>query len=144
MLRAPQIFMLDVKEQDRSRADGQVWKEDTQWACILDEGWDLGRVKQARLSFISTFTARVSGSEVFWVYGFRVSWLSQGTSCLLCERSALGCQTMHAYTSCRSSRAGAQSALPSRDGSCRWAVVLVCSACSEQTAPCVSRGRRGT
>ena len=43
-----QIFMLDVKEQDRSQADGQVWKEDAQWARILDEGWDLARVKQAR------------------------------------------------------------------------------------------------
>lgn len=43
-----QIFMLDVKEQDRSQADGQRWKEDAQWARILDEGWDLGRVKQAR------------------------------------------------------------------------------------------------
>jgi hypothetical protein len=41
-----QIFLLDVKEQDRSQADGQVWKEDTQWARILDEGWDLERVKQ--------------------------------------------------------------------------------------------------
>lgn len=41
-----QIFLLDVKEQDRSQADGQMWKEDSQWARILDEGWDLGRVKQ--------------------------------------------------------------------------------------------------
>ncbi|EIE26776.1 S6PP-domain-containing protein [Coccomyxa subellipsoidea C-169] len=40
------IFLLDVKLQDRSRADGQMWKQDTQWARILDEGWDLGRVKQ--------------------------------------------------------------------------------------------------
>lgn len=42
-----QIFLLDVKEQDRSRADGLLWKQDTQWARILDEGWDLGRVKEA-------------------------------------------------------------------------------------------------
>lgn len=41
-----QIFLLDVKEHDRSKADGQMWKEDSQWARILDEGWDLGRVKQ--------------------------------------------------------------------------------------------------
>lgn len=48
-----QIFLLDVKQQDRSLADGQMWKEDTQWADILQEGWDLGRVKQAQPWFSS-------------------------------------------------------------------------------------------
>lgn len=60
--RAAQIFMLDVKEQDRSRADGQVWKEDAQWARILDEGWDLGRVKQARPRLSSSWQTQ-SGSK---------------------------------------------------------------------------------
>jgi hypothetical protein len=44
---AAQIFLLDTQEQDRARADGQAWKEDAQWARILDQGWDLGRVRQA-------------------------------------------------------------------------------------------------
>ena len=45
---AAQIFLLDTKEQDRALADGQVWKEDAQWARTLDQGWDLARVRQAR------------------------------------------------------------------------------------------------
>jgi hypothetical protein len=51
LLCAVQIFLLDVKQQDRSSADGQMWKEDTQWARILDEGWDLGCVKQVTPPF---------------------------------------------------------------------------------------------
>jgi len=57
-----QIFLLDVKEQDRSLADGQMWKEDTQWAAILQEGWDLGRVKQAQPWFSSFDPERVPPS----------------------------------------------------------------------------------
>ncbi len=41
-----QIFMLDTEEQSRSEADGQAWKEDTQWASILDQDWDLRDVRQ--------------------------------------------------------------------------------------------------
>ena len=45
-----------MKEQDRSRADGLLWKQDTQWARILDEGWDLGRVKQAKSALCCSLT----------------------------------------------------------------------------------------
>ena len=38
--------MLDTEEQSRSEADGQVWKEDAQWASILDQDWDLQAVRQ--------------------------------------------------------------------------------------------------
>ena len=41
-----QIFMLDTEEQSRSEADGQAWKEDAQWASILDQDWDLQGVRQ--------------------------------------------------------------------------------------------------
>lgn len=41
-----QIFLLDTEEQSRSEADGQAWKEDAQWARILDQEWDLQAVKQ--------------------------------------------------------------------------------------------------
>jgi len=37
---------LDTEEQSRSEADGQAWKEDMQWARILDQEWDLQAVKQ--------------------------------------------------------------------------------------------------
>ena len=43
-----QIFLLDTEEQSRSEADGQAWKEDAQWARILDQEWDLQAVKQVR------------------------------------------------------------------------------------------------
>ena len=34
----------------RGGCSGQVWMEDEQWNRVLDEGWDLGRVKQVGLS----------------------------------------------------------------------------------------------
>ena len=46
LLSSLQIFMLDTEEQSRSEADGQAWKEDTQWASILDQDWDLQDVRQ--------------------------------------------------------------------------------------------------
>lgn len=63
-----QIFLLDVKEQDRSRADGLLWKQDTQWARILDEGWDLGRVKEATPPHPCTllFLDIAVGCSVLW------------------------------------------------------------------------------
>ncbi|CAL8467114.1 g6650 [Coccomyxa elongata] len=61
------IFLLDVKEQDRSRADGLLWKQDTQWARILDEGWDLGRVKE------------VAGHVVGMVGSSCAQWLDDGS-----------------------------------------------------------------
>ncbi len=46
---ALQIFLLDTEEQSRSEADGQAWKEDAQWARILDQEWDLQAVKQVQI-----------------------------------------------------------------------------------------------
>jgi hypothetical protein len=46
--RGAQIFLLDTQEKGRWAAGGAAWKEDLQWARRLSEGWDLGRVRQAR------------------------------------------------------------------------------------------------
>ena len=49
--------MLDTEEQSRSEADGQAWKEDAQWASILDQDWDLQDVRQV-LCLPSTLGSR--------------------------------------------------------------------------------------
>ena len=41
-----QIFLLDMEGGSRAQASGQKWHEDLQWSRRLDEGWDLGAVKQ--------------------------------------------------------------------------------------------------
>ena len=41
-----QIFLLDMEGGYRGHASGQKWHEDLQWAHRLDEGWNLGAVKQ--------------------------------------------------------------------------------------------------
>ena len=43
-----QIFLLDTEQHSRSEADGQAWKEDAQWAAILDQDWDLQAVRQVQ------------------------------------------------------------------------------------------------
>ena len=61
-LSSLQIFMLDTEEQSRSEADGQAWKEDAQWASILDQDWDLQDVRQVPC-FCSNLSSRTLNDD---------------------------------------------------------------------------------
>lgn len=46
------IWRLDVQGGTRGTATGTVWQEDHQWARTLDEGWDLGAIRQITQSVV--------------------------------------------------------------------------------------------
>ena len=46
-----QIFLLGQQAEGRSRASTDSWREDQQWAQMLESGWDLAKVKQVNQAF---------------------------------------------------------------------------------------------
>lgn len=57
-----QIFLLDNQDEGRSTAAVDSWKEDMQWARRLDQGWDLGKVKQVWLTAAGANSTSVASS----------------------------------------------------------------------------------
>lgn len=55
--------MLDTTHDTRRNHSGAHWKEDREWSALLNEGWDLKRVRGIARRVLDRYHVRVSATN---------------------------------------------------------------------------------